>query len=32
MFKGFMKTQFTSRPLGFSETKSLTYAPAELFT
>jgi hypothetical protein len=32
MFKGFMKNQFTPRPLGFSETQYLTYTPAELFT
>jgi hypothetical protein len=32
MFKSFMKNQFTPRPLGFSETKSLTYTPAGLFT
>jgi hypothetical protein len=27
-----MKNQFTPRPLGFFETKSLTYTPAGLFT
>jgi hypothetical protein len=32
MFKGFMKNPFTPRPLGFSETQSLTYTPAGLFT
>jgi hypothetical protein len=27
-----MKNPFTPRPLGFSETQSLTYTPAGLFT
>jgi hypothetical protein len=31
MFKGFMKNQFTPRPLGFPLTKSSNYTPAGLF-